>query len=102
MFRSKGSTKRSESPPGGSYQLGALLAHPTPLTVTMAMLIRGPKEEELLLLLLLANVDKAVRAVGCTKLLLKEAEGTTNARAYPAMQAIERLASFISRCIYAK
>lgn len=92
------STTGSEAPTARSYQFEALLARPSTLTVTMAMLIRGRKEEVLLVLLLvlvLANVDKAVRAVGCTKLLLNEADGTTNARAYPAMQAIEMLVSFM-------
>lgn len=97
-FKMNGCNKCSEAPTAQSYQLEALLAQTSTLTVTMAMLIRGRKEEVLLVLLLvlvLANVDKAVRAVGCTKLLLNEADGTTNARAYPAMQAIDRLVSFI-------
>lgn len=56
----------------------------------MAMLIRGQGEKRSVLLLLLAPiVDRAARAAGCTKLLLKDAEGTTNARAKPAMQARE-------------
>lgn len=70
-----------------------MLLCPLSLTVTMAMPICGHENE--VGLAVLGKVDSAVRATGCTKLLLKEAEGPTKARTYPAMQAMERADSFM-------
>ena len=50
-------------------------------------------------MLLLVLFARDVRATGCTTLLLRDDEGSTNERAKPAMQAmetVEKAASFIS------